>query len=182
MAEERQAWLFDFGANLRAVVGGQHLAEYLRAPRATEVPLTPAHTRGVLVWRKRLLPLLDLARLAGEYDDRDPMGAIVLAYRETSESPLQYGALALASAPRELSVRDELVSELPTEPKFWRDIAASCITHENQPVPILRVRSIFTQAFAEPGALNGAAVVPVGNGALQASVARLQGLIRAAAQ
>ena len=43
LAEERSAWLLDFGANLRAVVGGQHMAEYLRMPHATEVPLAPLY-------------------------------------------------------------------------------------------------------------------------------------------
>lgn len=174
MVEERQAWLFDFGADLRAVVGGQHLAEYLRAPRATEVPLTPAHTRGVLVWRKRLLPLLDLARLAGNGGDGgDPMGAIVLAYRETPESPLQYGALALASAPRELGVRDDLACELPAEPAFWSEVASSCITYENRPTPILRVRSIFTRAFAMPDA-------PTRKADTRASLSRLRSLVQPA--
>lgn len=149
--EQRSAWLFDFGADLRAAVGGQHMAEYLRAPSAIEVPLAPPHARGVLVWRERLVPLLDLARLAGAANDRDkPMGAIVLAYRETPASPLQYGALALAAAPREIEVRDEMACALPTTPVFWSAIAASCIDHENRPTPILRSRNIFTRALAVP--------------------------------
>src|SRR5258706_16221559 len=108
--EQRAAWLFDFGAGLRAAVGGQHLAEYLRAPEVVEVPLAPALARGVLVWRERLVPLLDLGLLAGDDDGRgeprrEPIGAIVLAYRQTPESPLQYGALALAAPPRGIGGR-----------------------------------------------------------------------------
>lgn len=149
----RSAWLFDFGDDLHAAVGGQHLAEYLRAPQVTEVPLTPAHTRGALVWRKRLVPLIDLARLAdnegsSEKHQEQPQGAIVLAYRETPHAPLQYGALVLASVPREIGVRDDMACDLPTAPTFWGALAASCITHENRPVPILRVRHLFTQALA----------------------------------
>lgn len=152
-AETRSAWLFNFGADLRAAVGGQHLAEYLRAPRVMEIPLTPAHTRGVLVWRERLVPLIDLARLAdGEIGSKifqeQPQGAIVLAYRDVAEAPLQYGALALAGAPREIGVRDDLACDLPISPAFWLALAASCITYENRPLPILRVRQLFTQAFA----------------------------------
>ena len=164
-AEQRSAWLFDFGAGLRAAVGGQHLAEYLRAPEVVEVPLAPAVARGVLVWRERLVPLLDLGRLAGNDDGRgEPVGAIVLAYRQTPESPLQYGALALAAAPREIGVRDDLACDLPAEPAFWGALAASCITCEDRPTPILRVRNIFTRALAAPDAplrATPAAAMPV---------------------
>ena len=184
-AEERQAWLFDFGAGLHAAVGGRHLAEYLRAPRAVEVPLAPAYARGVLVWRERLVPLIDLARLAGGDDgdgSRDePLGAIVLAYRETPESPLAYGALALASAPREISVRDDLACDLPDTPAFWGALAASCITYENRPTPILRVRNVFTQALAAPDTPYRAALPPARDRELPATLARLKGLIQASA-
>jgi len=156
LAEERSAWSLDFGANLRAVVGGQHLAEYLSKPQVTEVPLAPLYTLGVLTWRERLIPLIDLARLyENNLNHHEPgaqaMGAIVLAYRETPTGSLQYGALALANAPREINVRDDMTCELPVQPVFWSAIAASCITYENQAVPILRVRNIFTQLLqAEP--------------------------------
>lgn len=151
-AEARPAWLFDFGHGLHAAVGGQHLAEYLHAPQVRQIPLTPAHTRGALVWRERLVPLLDLARLAGNEDSSktspgQPRGAIVLAYRDTPEAPLQYGALALATVPREIGVSDDSACDLPTVPAFWQALAASCVTHENRPLPILRVRQLFTQAF-----------------------------------
>jgi chemotaxis signal transduction protein len=153
VAEQRAAWLFDFGAGLRAAVGGQHLAEYLRAPEVVEVPLAPALARGVLVWRERLVPLLDLGLLAGNDDGRgESVGAIVLAYQQTPESPLEYGALALAAAPREIGVRDELACDLPAEPAFWGALAASCITYEGRPTPILRVRNIFTLALVAPDA------------------------------
>lgn len=156
LAEERSAWLLDFGANLRAIVGGQHLAEYLRKPQVTEVPLAPLYALGVLTWRGQLLPLIDLARLnensLNHHDLREQvMGSIVLAYRETTRAALQYGALALASAPREIKVRDDMICELPLQPVFLSAIAASCITYDNQALPILRVRNIFTQLLqAEP--------------------------------
>jgi len=146
----RRAWLFDFGDGLRAAAGGQHLAEYLREPLVVEVPLAPAHARGVLVWREQWVPLIDLARLAGGGGAAvgESMNVIVLAYRETPQSPLRYGALTLASAPREIEVRDDMACDLPAEPAFWGAIAASCIDYENHPAPILRVRNIFTQALA----------------------------------
>lgn len=159
LAEERSAWLLDFGANLRAVVGGQHLAEYLRKPQVTEVPLAPLYAIGVLSWRGQLIPLIDLARLnensLNHHDTREQvMGSIVLAYRETSIAALQYGALALVSAPREIIVRDDMICELPMQPVFWRAIATSCITYDNQVLPILRVRNIFTQLLlAEPNSI-----------------------------
>lgn len=149
-AEERRAWLLDFGADLRAIVGSQHLAEYLRAPQVAEVPLAPAYARGVLVWRERLVPLLDFGLLGGNDGDRtEPPCAIVLAYREAPESPLQYGALVLAAAPREIGVRDDMACDLLAEPAFWGALAASCITYENRPTPVLRVRNLFTQALPD---------------------------------
>jgi chemotaxis signal transduction protein len=150
-AEQRSAWLLDFGAGLRAAVAGRHLAEYLRAPQVVEVPLAPAYARGVLVWRERLVPLLDLARLVGERPG-EFIGAIVLAYREAPQLPQQYGALVLSAVPREIGVNDELACGLPAEPAFWRALAASCITHEDRPTPILRVRNLFTRSLAQSDA------------------------------
>lgn len=150
ISEARSAWLFDFGVGLRAVVGGQHMVEYLRAPQAVEIPLAPVHARGVLVWRQQWVPLIDLTRLTrdSQGSSEKPRDAIVLAYRETPQSPLRHGALTLAAAPREIEVRNDLVCDLPITPAFWGILAASCITYENQPVPILRVRNIFTQRYA----------------------------------
>lgn len=151
MTEARSAWLFDFGAGLRAVTSGQHMAEYLRAPQAVEIPLAPVHACGVLVWRQQWVPLIDITRLVShghEKSDGKSRDAIVLAYRETPQSPLCYGALTLAAAPREIEVSNDLACDLPITPAFWSVFAASCITYENQPVPILRVRNIFTQRYA----------------------------------
>lgn len=50
--------------------------------------------------------------------------------------------------PREIGVRDDLACDLPTVPAFWEALAASCVTHEDRPLPILRVRQLFAQAFA----------------------------------
>lgn len=151
MTEERRAWLFDFGFDLRAVVGGPHLSEYLLAPPVLKIPLAPVAACGVLVWRQQLVPLLDFSQLVGNDDSgvlaKTPKNAIVLVYRTAAESPLQYGALALAARPREIGVRDDLACELPAQPGFWKGLAASCIRYENRPTPILRVRDIFTQVL-----------------------------------
>ena len=156
MTEERRAWLFDFGGGLRAVIGGLHLSEYLLAPQVFKVPLTPVAVCGVLVWRKRLVPLLDFTQLvannSGEPADK-PKNAIVLVYRTTPKAPLLYGALALATTPREIGVRDDLACELPAQPAFWKVLAASCIHYESYPTPILRVGNIFTQALKVSGTL-----------------------------
>lgn len=149
--EARSAWLFDFGAGLRAVTSVEHMAEYLRAPQVVEIPLVPVHARGVLVWRQQWVPLIDLTRLASHghgVSDVKSKNAIVLAYRETPQSPLRYGALTLVAAPREIEVSNDMACDLPITPSFWGVFAASCITYENQPVPILRVRNIFTQSYA----------------------------------
>lgn len=149
--ETRSAWLFDFGAGLRAIVSGRHLVEYLRAPQVFEVPLLPTAARGVLIWREQLVPLLDLTSLTsdghcGEVTNK-LIGAIMLVYRERPASPLQYGALVLATVPREINVSDDLACDLPAEPAFWGALAVSCIHYEHRPTPILRVGSIFTQVL-----------------------------------
>lgn len=156
--EARHAWIFDFGADLYAAVGGLHLAEYLHAPEITAVPFAPPHARGVLVWRERLVPLIALADLAGSTEEIDSAtaGVIVLSYRETPQSPLCYGALTLASAPREIEVHDDMACEIPADPAFWSAIAASCINYENRLAPILRVSKIFTQTLTSSSLQNHA--------------------------
>ena len=146
--DARSAWLLDLGGGLRAVVGGSHMIEYLRAPQVVEIPLVPIYARGVLVWRQQWVPLIDLSRLVQEShgsSDESSRDVIVLAYREMPQSPLRHGALTLVAAPREIEVRNDLTCDVPITPAFWGVLAASCIIYENQPVPILRVRNIFTQ-------------------------------------
>ena len=59
------AWLLDFGITFRAAIGVRELVQILDGAATFTVPLTHAHSRRVVFWQKRMLPVMDLAIRVG---------------------------------------------------------------------------------------------------------------------
>jgi len=137
----------DVGAGQRAAAGAAHVVEYLMASEAIPVPRTPRHCRGLLFWRQRMIPVIDLAALLadGATAATATRRAVVLAWQERSREPLQYGALLVTVAPGEIWVSDDMADDLAAAPEAFRHIARTAIQHEGQVVPILDARRLFGQ-------------------------------------
>lgn len=149
MTPEVHAWLLDLGYGHRAAVAPRHMAEYVFDPALDAVPLARAHLRGVTRWRGLLVPLVDLAVLLGEPRiEVERRRAVILAYRTAENAPVRFGGLIVRSEPREIPVRDDMACPLPPESEAWSEIALSCFSYEEQPVPILNVAALFPDARA----------------------------------
>ncbi len=137
------AWLLDFGGACQAAVGTRELLHMVDMPASFAVPCTPAHCRRVVLWQERLLPVMDIAvRLGGASPATSSFIGVVGYQRQRGEYP-QFGALALASPPRQLAVTDDQACRLPEEHSAWRELAISCFEHQGVPVPVLNLNRIF---------------------------------------
>jgi chemotaxis signal transduction protein len=139
------AWLLDFGDNCMAAVGTRELLHLVDAPVTFPVPYTPAYCRRVVSWQERLLPVMDIATRLGTLPRNAPFLAVVGYQQQRGEHP-QFGALKLASPPRQLAVDDAQACALPEENGAWRELAISCFEHLGTPVPVLDLRRIFGNA------------------------------------
>ena len=136
------AWLLDFGGSCQAAVGLRELQHLVDTPASFAVPCTPAYCRRVVLWQERLLPVMDIAvRLGGTSSATSFLG-VVGYQRQRGEHP-QFGALALASPPRQLAVTDDQACGLPEEGGAWRELAISCFEHQGMPIPVLNLNRIF---------------------------------------
>lgn len=149
MARTSKAWVMDVGAGWRVAAGGPHVVEYLLVADVLSVPGVPRHCAGLLIWRERLIPLLDLEPLLAPRGEALSPGrsrrAVVLAYQEAPGQPLSYGALLVGAAPDELWVSDDMAAALPHMPQAFRHIARACFAEDDRSVPILDVQQLFAR-------------------------------------
>lgn len=145
MAEARRAWVMDVGDGVAVAAGTAHVVEYLLAADPMPVPRAPEHCAGLIVWRERLIPVIDLARLLTGRDNAPGphRRAVILAYQQAAGRPLQYGALFVTAAPTQTSVSDDMACALPDTQPALAHIARACFTHQDQAVAIVDPRQLF---------------------------------------
>lgn len=139
------AWVLDLGGGCQAAVGAREVLHLIDTPRLFDVPLAPAYCRQVVVWQERLLPVMDVAGRLGYGMQSGPFLAVVGYQRMRGELP-QFGALVLASPPRQVSVSDEQACDLPEEALHWKTLAISCFDHQGDAVPVLNLSRAFGPA------------------------------------
>lgn len=157
MTPEARAWILDVGHGHYAAAAPQHAVEYLLAPVVHPAPQLRPHVYGIAEWRGYLVPLLDLAALLDDCpaEPEERLRVMILAYRAHANAEIRFGGLVVRSEPKEIPVRDDMACGLPPEPTAWSEVALSCFSYEEQPVPILNVAALFpeTRAAAEPASL-----------------------------
>jgi chemotaxis signal transduction protein len=139
------AWLLDFGDACHAAVGTRELLHLIDAPSTFAVPCTPQYCNHVVLWQERLLPVLDIAARLGALPRSAPFLAVVGYQQQRGEYP-QFGALMLASPPKQLAVSDEQACRLPDENDGWRELSISCFEHQGVAIPVLDLYRIFNSA------------------------------------
>lgn len=151
MTSTARAWLMDVGAGFRVAAGGHQVVEYLLSPETVNLPLTPAHCRGVMIWREQMIPVVDLAPLlpGGETRVHGWRRAVVLAYQEAPGEPLHYGALLVRAAPLEVIASDDMACPLPGDPDVFRYFACSCFAHDDKAVPVLDTARLFARPLPQ---------------------------------
>lgn len=143
------AWLLNFGGGRCAALGLREVLHVAHSPQIASIPQTPPHCSQVLVMEERLLPAWDVAAWLGTAaPGRATTLAAIVGYQESRRAPVQFGALLIAEPPVRITVSDEEACELPPAPTRWRAIAMSCVSHGNEPVPILDLRLMFSHALA----------------------------------
>lgn len=166
MPSQSRAWVLDLGAGRHVSAGNHHVIEYLLSPAIIPVPLVPAHCAGLMVWRERLIPVIDLAPVLHVGETAAPgRRAVVLAYQEAPRQPLRHGALLVCAAPFEVWVSDDMACPLPETPEALEYIARSCFGYEGRAIPILDVARLFSRPLpwtaARQDDAQDAAVQPV---------------------
>ncbi|MDQ1315592.1 MAG: hypothetical protein QG662_1701 [Pseudomonadota bacterium] len=162
--KESTAWLLDFGDELFAAVGERELMHLVSQPHLLTVPLSPQHCGSVLAWQKHLLPVWDIRTWLGQRSESegDTLAAVVGYQHRPRQTPM-FGVIALSSPPRRVIVKDTDACELP-DGRSWRTIARSCFLHGQQPVPILDLAAMFTQAPKPSGVRKKTEPQPLVNG------------------
>ncbi len=145
MAPSSRAWVLDVGAGQRAAAGAPHVVEYLLATETVPVPRTPRHCHGLLFWRERTIPVLDLAPLIAEGATAATATrrAVVLAWQERPGEALQYGALLVTAAPGETWVSDDMAGDLADAPAAFNHFARAGFMDKDRLIPILDLRRLF---------------------------------------
>lgn len=153
------AWIFRITPSISAAVGELELVHLLpEHPILYAVPQAPHYCRHVMVWRQKIVPVMNLAaRLQtaagrGETattptpDTHQRLG--IFAYRDDAAKPA-YGALFLASLPRRYAVSDAQMCRLPADFTTWTPYVMSCFQDRTaeQAIPILNLNRVFSAAF-----------------------------------
>ena len=118
------------------------------SPPVVEVPGSPYYCHGLIGWKGRWLPLLDLNVLLRAYPEPGAPASghvLVLAYQEAPGRPLEYGAVCARLLVRMIEVADSQRCELPRDSDLWPWVSLSCFEHEGHAVPVLDTRCLFAQ-------------------------------------
>lgn len=149
MTQRSRAWLMDVGADHRIAAGAPHVVEYLVDPQALPVPRTPPHCAGLMIWRERMIPVIDFARPATGDAISPARRAVVLAYQDAPGQALRYGALRISAVPAEVWVSDDMAGAPEGIPETFRPLARACIVHDDRVIPILDVKRLFDSPMPE---------------------------------
>ncbi|MES2935704.1 MAG: chemotaxis protein CheW [Pseudomonadota bacterium] len=139
------AWLLDFGKPLRAAVGMRELLQIIDASEIYEVPLTPAHSRHIMFWQKRMIPVMDLSLRLGAKATQSKMLALV-GYQDHANQSVGIGAIVLAAPPLKIAVDDADAAVLDEQTSGWRELAISGFAREGAVIPVLHLSRVFGQA------------------------------------
>jgi chemotaxis signal transduction protein len=143
MATSR-AWLLGLSDNARAAVGEGELIHIMERPLLHEIPGAPIYCRQVLIWQRRVLPVMDVgARLSDRAGDRRVKLAGIVAYRQQPTRAPVFGALSLSTLPQRISVGDDQACDLPGSPAGWAALSISCFSNGKGAIPILDLDRIF---------------------------------------
>lgn len=144
---EATAWIIDLGNGLHAALGYSELEHLVPNPTLFEMPLTPRYCRHLILWEGDVVPVLDLALwLTGEARVHREAFAALIGYEGQPGDAPQRGALMTTAFPERVRVCDSQACDLPPEPCGWSHVACSCFRHENQPIPVLDLPFLFSEA------------------------------------
>jgi chemotaxis signal transduction protein len=140
------AWIIGFPGDHLAAVGELELVHVLAdEPEGFNVPGSPRYCHQVILWEDNVVPIIDIGKMlaAGqEAPGRRHYG--IVRYRLWPTRQQRFGAFLMDRIPQRVNVDDASAYALPDPLAAWRDFVISCFVHEDRPVPILDIGSLFS--------------------------------------
>ncbi len=142
------AWILHFDSGFCAAVGEREMTHIVETPTLTDIPQTVSHCQQVLLWEGETLPVIDLtAWLTGQPAERSRAAVGIVGWQKQPSVAPQYGALLFNGIPQKVQVHDDQVCDLPQQPSGWKAVAISCFMYQGEPIPILDISHIFSDAL-----------------------------------
>jgi chemotaxis signal transduction protein len=139
------AWLLDLGDAMHAAIGIRELVQIIEAPATFSVPLTPAHSRNIMFWQKRMVPVFDLSIRLDNKASKGTLMAIV-GYHDATNQTAGLGAIILAAPPVRIAVDDAQACTLDEDMARWHELANSSFKQEGEVIPVLHLSRLFGAA------------------------------------
>lgn len=136
------AWILNLDETVRVAIGMRELVQIIETPNKFSVPLTPAYSRNVIFWQKRMLPVLDLSIRLGQRASIGKLVAIV-GYQDEVDKSVGLGAILLSGPPARFEVDDSRACALGDAMGHWRELSEACFSMEGAVIPILHLSRLF---------------------------------------
>jgi chemotaxis signal transduction protein len=153
------AWIITIAGRDRVAVGDREMVHLIGQSVALHpVPRAAAHCRCAVLWEDQVLPVVDLAVIAGysRYGSSDRAVAGVerllgiVAYSAHGGADVGKVALMLEAVPERFEVADDMACRHPDELGTWARWAISGFRHPRHgAVPILNLPRIFASPLME---------------------------------
>lgn len=141
------AFLIEYGSGRYIALPPHVTYALIEKPAFLTVPGVADYAYGLLVWQGRYLPFIDLNTFLHVDSRLDlnsaPNYALIVAYQSFPHCSLEYGAIALPTLPRNITVCDKDQCNLPDDWNQRMAPATSCFLHEGRPVPIVDTSRMF---------------------------------------
>lgn len=146
-----RAWLLELGNDLRAAIPLHEMSQVLLSPDLYSIPLSPAHCQQVLLFQKRILPVIDVSTLVTDQKTADFSSKIIglTVYQKAPKQPLQYAAMHLANMPTMIYVDDSQLTTLPEHEPLWKLFSVSCFMYEDRKIPVLDLAALYSAEVLE---------------------------------
>jgi chemotaxis signal transduction protein len=135
-----RAWLLDWPSQPLAL-GLCEVIEIVDAPEVHRVPFGPHWCRGLLYWRDQMLPLA-----VRKEEALDNLKIVVVAYQKSVRTPLQYAALVVRSAPRQIEVHGSMDCDTAADCALGANQLRACFKFEERAIVVPELRLVFEAA------------------------------------
>lgn len=141
------AYVLEYHQGQYAAFAPSFSQELMDCPAIMPVPCAADYAYGVIEWRNQWIPLINFAALIDRKQAEkmpQPKYALVLAYQQTPESPVQFGALAAFSVPDSVYVADEDFCGIPADNPIWSQISVSGFRYRERATPIINTSALLS--------------------------------------
>jgi len=146
MAETASAWVLTLNNKHKIALPQYQTHEYITTSIQVKVPLAPPHFHSMLLWRDRMIPLLDLAILVEQKIFTAAKEVVIAAYQTKPGTPLNFVGIIVRDLPFRIEVNDESACEPPEQYHgILRNSVLSCFSYNDQSVPIVNIAYLCSE-------------------------------------